>query len=171
MIIVCNFIPTFSPDCRRSHHLTSYFSKVSTPWAGGYPPPTPSPCLKLSVLGNSLNFHPCNRQFRFCCHKNKKYTWESLGIKNEHRYISKLANQCEVAWSAFKITKNNKNFNKMTVSKFKRGQNISVIVVANKPEISSLKNKFSISRPNPFIKFMERSILNIMANRTQVQTF
>ena len=34
----------------------------------------------------------------------------------------------------------------MTVSKFKRGQNIRVIVATTKPEISSLKNKFSISR-------------------------
>ena len=81
-----------------------------------------------------------------------------------------IANQCEFAWSAFKSTKNNKNFDKMTVSKFKRGQNIRVITVANKLEISSLKNKFFISRPNPFIKFMERSLLN-MANRTQLPTF
>ena len=58
----------------------------------------------------------------------------------------------------------------MTVSKFKRGQNIRVITVANKLEILSLKNQFFISRPNPFIKFMERSIL-IMANRTQIPTF
>ena len=34
----------------------------------------------------------------------------------------------------------------MTVSKFKRGQNIRVIVATTKPEISSLKNKFSFSR-------------------------
>ena len=68
-----------------------------------------------------------------------------------------------------RVQKNDKNFDKITMSKFKRGQNIRVIAVANKPEISSLKNKFSISRPNPFIKFMERSILN-MANRTQIQT-
>ena len=49
----------------------------------------------------------------------------------------------------------------MTVSKFKRGQNIRVITVANKLEISSLKNKFFISRPNPFIKFTEISIWQI----------
>ena len=56
------------------------------------------------------------------------------------------------------------------MSKFKRGQNIRVIAVANIPEISSLKNKFSINRPNPFMKLMERSILN-MTNRTKIQTF
>ena len=33
------------------------------------------------------------------------------------------------------MVKNNK-FDKMTVSKFKKGQNIRVITVANKPEIS-----------------------------------
>ena len=61
----------------------------------------------------------------------------------ELKIISKLANQCEFAWSTFKSTKNEKNFYKMTVSKFKRGQFIRVIAAANKPEISSLKNKFS----------------------------
>ena len=44
-------------------------------------------------------------------------------------------------------TKNNKNFDKMTVSKFKRGQNIRVITVANKPEISSLNNNSFLFRP------------------------
>ena len=58
------------PDCRRNHHLTSYFSKVSTPCEGGIPPshsnpllgrfaPSPTPSFKLSVLSHSLYFHPC----------------------------------------------------------------------------------------------------------------
>ena len=55
-------------------------------------------------------------------------------------------------------TKNNKNFDKMTVSKFKRGQNIRVIMVANKPELSSLKNNSFLFRPNPSIKYMDRSV-------------
>ena len=35
----------------------------------------------------------------------------------------------------------------MTVSKFKRGQNIRVITVANKPELSSWKNNSFCRRP------------------------
>ena len=46
----------------------------------------------------------------------------------------------------------------MTVSKFKRGQNMRVITVANKPELANLKNNRFLFRPNPFIKYMDRSV-------------
>ena len=54
-------------------------------------------------------------------------------------------------------TKNNKNFDKMTV-KIQEGLNIRVITVANKPELSSWKNNSFLFRPNPFIKYMDRSV-------------
>ena len=56
------------PDYRRNHHLTSYFSKVSTLFRGGYPTPTPNPPLASllhphhvsnSVFSHSFYFHPC----------------------------------------------------------------------------------------------------------------
>ena len=55
-------------------------------------------------------------------------------------------------------TRNNNNFDKMIVLKFKKGQNIRVITVANKPEFSGWKNNSFLFRPNPFIKYMDRSV-------------
>ena len=55
------------PDCKKSHHLTSYLSKVSTS-SHSHPPlgrftPSPTPCFKLLVLSHSLYFHPCTFVF------------------------------------------------------------------------------------------------------------
>ena len=52
--------------------------------------------------------------------------------------------QCELHGQNLKYKKKNKNFDKMTVSKFKRGQNIRVITAANykfKYKKLNLKNK------------------------------
>ena len=42
------------PDCRRNHHLTTYFSKVSTPCEGDTPHPLPPPTRSLPSLAHAM---------------------------------------------------------------------------------------------------------------------